>query len=63
MIQRFSQQFVRFFRPGFIAAMFRPGINFPDVDRKTKADVRREILGKLATRLHKVDVSKSLLDN
>jgi hypothetical protein len=63
MIQRFSQQFVRLFYPGFIPATYRPGVNFPEVDRKTKADVRREILGKLAAQMAKLDVSKRCSGN
>jgi hypothetical protein len=51
MIERFSRQLIRFLRPGHIPVAVRPEANFPEVDRKTKADVRREILGKLTARL------------
>jgi hypothetical protein len=51
MIQRFSQNLTRLFWPGCIAAGNRPGVNAPEFERKTKADVRREILGKLTTRM------------
>jgi hypothetical protein len=59
MIQRFTRQFIRLFNPGLIAEEVRPNANIPDVERKTKADVRRQILGKLNSRLGKLDISKT----
>jgi len=32
----------------------------PEVDRKTRADVRREIFGKLSARMEKLEISNGL---
>ena len=46
--------------PGFnIDPILRPRVNEPNMDRKTRADIRREILGKLAVRMRNLGISNS----
>jgi hypothetical protein len=54
MINRFS--FSCFGSPS-IDPVLRPRINTPHMDRKTRADIRREILEKLTVRLRNLGVS------
>ena len=37
--------------------LLRPRVNTPALDRKTRADIRREILGKLTVRLRNLGIS------
>ena len=48
-----------FFRSSVLAPSLRPRIHEPIMDRKTRADVRREILAKLAVRFKDLGVSNS----
>jgi hypothetical protein len=44
------------FRGLVIEPSLRPRINEPNMDRKTRADIRREILGKLTVRLRNLNI-------
>jgi hypothetical protein len=50
----------RFFLLRFGASMLppslRPRVNEPNLDRKTRADIRREILCKLSTRMNNLGI-------
>jgi hypothetical protein len=60
MIRRFRRSLFQLF------PMRRRGIEVriegrvPEVDRKTRADVRREIFGKLSARMEKLEISNGL---
>jgi hypothetical protein len=44
-------------RSTIIAPPLRPRVNEPNIDRKTRADIRREILSKLTPRLQNLGIS------
>jgi hypothetical protein len=54
MLNRFN---LSAFWASALAPAFRPRVNEPNMDRKTRADIRREILGKLAVRLRNLGIS------
>jgi hypothetical protein len=53
MLNRFSLSCFR----SPVDPILRPRINEPNMDRKTRADIRREILEKLAVRLRHLGIS------
>jgi hypothetical protein len=59
MIERLSDRLRRIFLPSMTApaAAIRVGTKVPDESRKTKADVRREILGKLTRQMERMNFS------
>ena len=56
MLNRFS--FSSFSAPA-VETLLRPRVNEPNMDRKTRADIRREILEKLTVRLRNLGIFKS----
>lgn len=54
MINRFN---VPLFRGITIAPSLRPQVHEPNMDRKTRADIRREIFEKLALRMQNLGLS------
>ena len=55
MLNRFSLACFR----SPVDTILRPRINEPNMDRKTRADIRREILEKLTVRLRNLGISTS----
>jgi hypothetical protein len=47
------------FQSSILAPELRPRIHEPNMDRKTRADIRREILSKLTVRLRNLGISSS----
>ena len=47
------------FRMTVLAPCLRPQVNDPMTDRKTRADIRREILAKLTVRMRNLAISNS----
>jgi hypothetical protein len=48
-----------FFRANVLAPSLRPAVHEPLMDRKTRADVRREILAKLTIRFKNLGIPNS----
>lgn len=45
------------FQPSIISPELRPRVHVPNMDRKTRADIRREILSKLTIRMRHLGIS------